>query len=62
MQMLLEINVSEAIIGFETWDRGFGSVMNHRWSVVLRVFFVLSLLLRFGMDLRGMWIFSYTRL
>ena len=52
----LRIRGSAALIAFVTWHRRFGSVINLWRSAGLFVSLVLFLLLRFGANLRGMWI------
>ena len=47
------------IIAFASWHRRFGPVINRRRSAFLKVFLVLSLLLRFGANLRGMRTFAH---
>ena len=53
------IGDSAAIIAFSTWQPYFGSVMIRPRSTVLVVSSVLFLLLRFGVDLRGMRTFAH---
>ena len=62
MQEPSGIGGSVAIITFATWHKRFGPVTNRQKSAVLGVSFVLSFLIRFGTDLRGMRAFAYTRL
>ena len=62
MQVPSGIGGSASTIGFATWHRRFGSVINRLRSANFGVSLVLSLFLRFGADLRGILTLAYTKL
>ena len=61
MQVPSEIGVSVSTIAFASWHRRFGSVINRLRSASFGVSLVLPLFLRFGVDLREVRTFAYTR-
>ena len=62
MQVPSGIGGSAATIAFATWHRRFGSAINRLRLAVFGVSLVLSLVLRFGADMRGMRIFAHMRM
>ena len=62
LQVSSGIGSFAATITFATWHRRFGSAINRLRSAVFGVSLVLSLFLRFGVDLRGMRTFAHARL
>ena len=61
MQVPSGIGSSAVIIAFATCHQKFGSIINRRVFAALGVSSVLSVLLRFGADLREMRTLAYTR-